>query len=78
MPTAQMYAKLHATQQQQQPGSRAHVVEHMPPAEPPGEAAAAAVDDLEAGIDAVLAGAVDAANNQSADDETDSMQVEEG
>lgn len=50
----------------------------MPPAEPPGEAAAAAVDDLEAGIDAVLAGAVDAANNQSADDETDSMQVEEG
>lgn len=27
LPTAQMYAKLHTRQQQQQPGSRAHVVE---------------------------------------------------
>lgn len=31
MPSAQMYAKLHARQQQQQPGSRAHVLGHMPP-----------------------------------------------
>lgn len=30
LPTAQMYAKLHARQQQQQPGSRAHVVKHLP------------------------------------------------
>lgn len=27
LPTAQMYAKMHAQQQQEQPGSRAHVVE---------------------------------------------------
>lgn len=30
LPTAQMYAKLHAKQQQQQPGSRAHVVKQQP------------------------------------------------
>lgn len=30
LPTAQMYALQHARQQQQQPGSRAHVVEHLP------------------------------------------------
>jgi hypothetical protein len=27
LPTAQMYAKMHAQQQQEQPGTRAHVVE---------------------------------------------------
>ena len=30
LPSAQMYAKLHAQQQQQHPGSRAHVVSQRP------------------------------------------------